>query len=178
MGPSSSSRPSISRFPGCDISSPIVSTTAPNWRDALAKCADWTIEIVKRTAAGFQLLPRRWVVERTLAWLNRNRRLAKISRPQSPAPKPGFTSPPRSCSSGDWPAHNTTFAIKIRTLRLKGKFLSVIPENCMPAIPQGMSTQTFEYLLKFTIAHEGDTPFMYNNWPLKNSERIMLGGFT
>ena len=49
----------------------------PNWRDALAKFADWTIEIVKRTAAGFQLLPRRWVVERTLAWLNRNRRLAK-----------------------------------------------------------------------------------------------------
>ena len=38
-----------------------------------------SIEIVKRAAAtpGFQLLPRRWVVERTLAWLNRNRRLAK-----------------------------------------------------------------------------------------------------
>ena len=50
-----------------------------NLRDALAKCGDWTIEIVKRTAeaVGFQLLPRRWVVERTLAWLNRNRRLAK-----------------------------------------------------------------------------------------------------
>jgi transposase len=51
----------------------------PNLRDALAKFGDWTIEIVKRPAdaAGFQLLPRRWVVEPTLAWLNRNRRLAK-----------------------------------------------------------------------------------------------------
>jgi transposase len=26
---------------------------------------------------GFQVLPRRWVVERFLAWINRNRRLAK-----------------------------------------------------------------------------------------------------
>src|SRR5213595_1517126 len=51
----------------------------PNLRDALVKFGDWTIEIVKRTAdaAGFQLLPRRRVVERTFAWLNRNRRLAK-----------------------------------------------------------------------------------------------------
>ena len=51
----------------------------PNLREALAKFGDWTIEIVKRAAGvtGFQLLPRRWVVERTLAWLNRNRRLAK-----------------------------------------------------------------------------------------------------
>ena len=37
------------------------------------------IEIVKRSdqAKGFVVLPRRWVVERTLAWLNRCRRLAK-----------------------------------------------------------------------------------------------------
>ena len=51
----------------------------PNLREALAKFGDMTIEIVKRAAGAcrFELLPRRWVVERTLAWLNRNRRLAK-----------------------------------------------------------------------------------------------------
>lgn len=48
-------------------------------KDALAKLGTWTIEIIRRSdlAKGFVLLPRRWVVERTLAWLNRNRRLAK-----------------------------------------------------------------------------------------------------
>ena len=48
-------------------------------RDALAHCGPWTIEIVERPAGvkGFQLLPRRWVVERTFAWLGRCRRLAK-----------------------------------------------------------------------------------------------------
>jgi len=37
------------------------------------------VEIVKRSdsANGFVVLPRRWVVERTFAWLNRCRRLAK-----------------------------------------------------------------------------------------------------
>ena len=50
-----------------------------NLRAALAKFGNWTIEIIKRSdvARGFIVLPRRWVVERTLAWLNRNRRLAK-----------------------------------------------------------------------------------------------------
>lgn len=37
------------------------------------------VEIVRRsdTAKGFEVLPKRWVVERTIAWLNRCRRLAK-----------------------------------------------------------------------------------------------------
>ena len=48
-------------------------------KGALKTLGDWTIQIVKRSdaAKGFILLPRRWVVERTFAWLNRNRRLAK-----------------------------------------------------------------------------------------------------
>ncbi len=39
----------------------------------------WTLEIVKKAAEvnGFQVLPRRWVVERTFAWLGRARRLSK-----------------------------------------------------------------------------------------------------
>jgi putative transposase len=46
---------------------------------AVADCGPWTIEIIQRTTGvkGFQLLPRRWVVERSFAWLNRSRRLAK-----------------------------------------------------------------------------------------------------
>ena len=52
----------------------------PKFRAALAKLLpELAVEIVKRsdTAQGFQVLPRRWVVERTFAWLNRCRRLAK-----------------------------------------------------------------------------------------------------
>lgn len=47
--------------------------------DALTGYGVWTIEIVKRSdaAKGFVVLPRRWVVERTFAWLGRCRRLAK-----------------------------------------------------------------------------------------------------
>lgn len=41
--------------------------------------AGWLLEIVKRPkdSHGFEVLPRRWVVERTLAWLGRCRRLSK-----------------------------------------------------------------------------------------------------
>ena len=52
----------------------------PKFRDALAKAIPgMSVEIVKRSdrASGFEVLPKRWVVERTIGWLNRCRPLAK-----------------------------------------------------------------------------------------------------
>jgi putative transposase len=39
----------------------------------------WELEIVERDrkAKGFKVLPKRWIVERTIGWLVRNRRLSK-----------------------------------------------------------------------------------------------------
>jgi putative transposase len=46
------------------------------WAKAVGR---WAVEIVARPAGtkGFAVLPRRWVVERTFAWLGRCRRLSK-----------------------------------------------------------------------------------------------------
>jgi putative transposase len=52
----------------------------PQFRQALANVrAQLKAEIVTRhdQRKGFVALPKRWIVERTLAWLNRCRRLAK-----------------------------------------------------------------------------------------------------
>jgi transposase len=52
----------------------------PEFRNALKRVLSQAeVEIVRRSdqAKGFIVLPKRWVVERTLAWLNRCRRLAK-----------------------------------------------------------------------------------------------------
>jgi transposase len=68
------------RFPGCAMFSPTAAMQATNCATpSIAGLGQWTIEIIKRSdkARGFQVLPRRWVVERTFAWLGRCRRLAK-----------------------------------------------------------------------------------------------------
>ena len=43
------------------------------------KAGCWRLEIVRRSkdAEGFVVLAKRWIVERTLAWISRNRRLAR-----------------------------------------------------------------------------------------------------
>ena len=47
--------------------------------DWVASRSGWVLEIVQRPKGSrtFEVLPRRWVVERTLAWLGRCRRLSK-----------------------------------------------------------------------------------------------------
>jgi len=51
----------------------------PKLRGALQNVGKFKMEIIKRSNAtkGFEVLPRRWVVKRTFAWLGRCRRLAK-----------------------------------------------------------------------------------------------------
>jgi len=52
----------------------------PHFRQGIAKVRPQLVtEIITRRAQvkGFVVLPKRWIVERTLAWLNRCRRLAK-----------------------------------------------------------------------------------------------------
>jgi putative transposase len=45
----------------------------------VAELAGWVLEIVKRSddAQGFEVLPHRWIVERTFGWLSKYRRLAR-----------------------------------------------------------------------------------------------------
>jgi putative transposase len=68
---------------------PLVPRLQKIWADAAYRGQDladwcqqyggWELEIVEREPGtrGFQVQPRRWVVERCFAWLSRHRRLAK-----------------------------------------------------------------------------------------------------
>jgi putative transposase len=50
----------------------------PKLEAQLARTGSWRIDVVKRpNNPRFEALPKRWIVERTFAWLGRCRRLAK-----------------------------------------------------------------------------------------------------
>lgn len=48
-------------------------------RNGVAQIGQWTIEIIQRSdqARGFVVLPKRWIVKRSFAWLGRCRRLTR-----------------------------------------------------------------------------------------------------
>ena len=47
-------------------------------RKLVARTGTWKLQIAKRSdVRGFVVLPKRWIVERTLAWISRNRRLSR-----------------------------------------------------------------------------------------------------
>jgi transposase len=86
--------------------------------EALVKFGEWSIEIVRRMAdtVGFEVLPRRWVVERTLAWLNRNRRLAKDFEASIESAKAWVYIASVPLLIRRLACLNSTYTIKIRTL--------------------------------------------------------------
>ena len=50
----------------------------PKMQAAVARTGAWTLEVVRRCDRHrFVVLPKRWIVERTLAWVSRCRRLAR-----------------------------------------------------------------------------------------------------
>lgn len=67
------------RFPWLEVVWADAGYDARQVKTAVAAIPVLRMEIVRRTddVSGFQVQPRRWVVERTFSWFGRNRRLAK-----------------------------------------------------------------------------------------------------
>src|SRR5262249_6483397 len=62
----------------CSAFLPMADMPETRWRSSCGAPEHGSLEIVKRShAAGFEVLPKRWIVERTFAWISRNRRLAR-----------------------------------------------------------------------------------------------------
>ena len=67
------------RLPRLQVIWADASYTGPKLGDWVRAVMTWTLDIVRRrpAAEGFEVLPRRWIVERTFAWLGRYRRLSQ-----------------------------------------------------------------------------------------------------
>ena len=69
----------------------------PEFQSAVKRIlARVNVEIVKRSdqTTGFVALPKRWIVERTLAWLGRCRRRPRTGNVSTTRPSPSCASPP------------------------------------------------------------------------------------
>lgn len=51
--------------------------SGPNFARAVRQICGAAVEVIRRIAQTFEILPKRWVIERTFGWLNRYRRLSK-----------------------------------------------------------------------------------------------------
>ncbi len=67
------------RFPFIEVIFADTGYQGERVRQTARKSGCWRVEIVKRAqdAQGFVVVAKRWIVERTLAWISRNRRLAR-----------------------------------------------------------------------------------------------------
>ena len=67
------------RFPFIEVVFADQGYQGPTAAAAVAKTGKWTLQIVRRDPGtkGFAVLPKRWIVERTLSWIRRNRRIAR-----------------------------------------------------------------------------------------------------
>ena len=78
MVPTNCSRSTRGLFPFVEVIFADGGYQGPRAADAAAATGQWRLEIVKRNdVPRFEVLPKRWIVERTLAWISRNRRLAR-----------------------------------------------------------------------------------------------------
>lgn len=67
------------RFPFIEVIFADAGYQGPRVREAVRRTGAWRVAIVRRpeTLKGFAIVAKRWIVERTLAWISRNRRLAR-----------------------------------------------------------------------------------------------------
>jgi putative transposase len=66
------------RFPFIEVIYADGGYRGPKMAATVAKTGAWRLEIVRRNdVPRFEVLPKRWIVERTFAWISRNRRLAR-----------------------------------------------------------------------------------------------------
>lgn len=67
------------RFPFVEVVFADAGYQGERVRQTARKSGCWRVEIVRRSAdaEGFVVIAKRWIVERTLAWISRNRRLAR-----------------------------------------------------------------------------------------------------